>query len=200
MAQHGDDNWKVKAEAQVDALQNNLSAVASGHAAWQRRMEQKLDTLTQLVAEFTAGSPPTVSPGLSLPARNKGIFTNANASNWSLKDRHSPSTAGAAPGPMIEMGQGRFAAGVPLSPSSKSMPTGLPLSTPTFIPQLEESLFSAAKVKPKIDETIANVVSTMANLDLSGTSIEPAPNEITTLLDFLKEIASSVEKDLTDGG
>ena len=109
-------------------------------------------------------------------------------------------TAGAAPGPMIEMGQGRFAAGVPLSPSSKSMPTSLPLSTPTFIPQLEESLFSAAKVKPKIDETIANVVSTMANLDLSGTSIEPAPNEITTLLDFLKEIASSVEKDLTDGG
>jgi len=55
-------------------------------------------------------------------------------------------------------------------------------------------------VMPKIDETIANVDSTMGNLDLSGASIEPAPNEITTLLDFLKETSSSVEKDLTDGG
>ncbi len=200
MAQSGDDNWKMKAEAQVDSLQNNLSTIANGHATWQRRMEQKLDQLTQLVAELSAASPPTVNPGLSLPTRNKGVFTNANASNWSLADRHSPTTATAAPGSTIEMGQGRFAAGVPLSPSSKSMPTGLPLSAPTFIPQLEESLFSAAKVMPKIDETIANVDSTMGNLDLSGASVEPAPNEITTLLDFLKETSSSVEKDLTDGG
>ena len=200
MAQSGDDNWKMKAEAQVDSLQNNLSTIASGHATWQRRMEQKLDQLTQLVAELSAASPPMVNPGLSLPKRNKGVFTNANASNWSLADRHSPTTATAAPGSTIEMGQGRFAAGVPLSPSSNLMSTGLPLSPPSLIPQLEESLFSSAKVMPKIDETIANVDSTMGNLDLSGASIEPAPNEITTLLDFLKETSSSVEKDLTDGG
>lgn len=200
MTQGSDDNWKIKAEAQVDALHNNLSGIANGHASWQRRMEQKLDQLTQLVAQLSATPPSTVNPGLSLPARNKGVFTNANASNWSLTDRHSPSVSSATPGAMIEMGQGRFAAGIPLSPSSKLMPTDLPLDLPSLIPQLEECMFSSAKVMPKIDETIANVDSTMGNLDLSGASIEPAPNEITTLLDFLKETSSSVEKDLTDGG
>jgi len=200
MAQSGDDNWKMKAEAQVDSLHNNLSNIASGHATWQRRMEQKLDQLTQLVAELNAASPTGVNAGLSMPTRNKGVFSSANASNWSLTDRHSPSTTSTAPGAMIEMGQGRFAAGIPQSPSSNLMPPGLPPIPESLIPQLEESLFSSAKVMPKIDETIANVDSTMGNLDLSGASIEPAPNEITTLLEFLKETSSSIEKDLTDGG
>lgn len=198
MASDSEDLWKKKAEAQVDSLHRDLSNLAGGRAGWQHRMEVKLDQLTRLLNELGATQSAPIDPALSLSARNRSGFSNVNASNWSLRDRHSPGASESTPGASIEMGQGRFAAGLPTSPSAKALLSGERPSLSSLLPDLEDSLFCSAKVMPKIDETIANVDATLGTLDLTGASIEPAPNEINTLLDFLKDTSTSVEQDMSE--
>jgi hypothetical protein len=74
----------------------------------------------------------------------------------------------------------------------------LPVISTKLLPDLEATLFSGAKVMPKIKETIANVNTTLNKLDLSGESIEPAPDGIAGILDFMNEVKSEVESGLAD--
>lgn len=195
MSNETDEYWKRKAEAQVDALYGSLSKMAGGGVMWQKRLEAKLDQLTRLIGDMSQNDLP---PDTNWTVRGRRMHApRVNASNWSLLDRHTPSTTSSASS-IIEMGQARLASGKPVSPSLRNPLADLPVISTKLLPDLEATLFSGAKVMPKIKETIANVNTTLNKLDLSGESIEPAPDGIAGILDFMNEVKSEVESGLAD--